>query len=265
MPVGLVVIRNEASYRKEFFCDGLKAAGYTLTQNVAHAPKPDDVLIVWNRHGAHDLYARRFETAGAKVIVAENGWIGKDPSGHKLYAMCLGHHCGRGTWRVGEGDRWSRIGVELKPWRKDGKHILVLAARGIGERGLAQPRNWIDDVTKRLARVTKRPVRVRLHPGLKLKLNDAVMPPLAPDLANCWAAVTWASGAGIKSIVEGVPVFHDLPGWIGAAAARHGVDDIENPFLGDRIPMLQRMAWCMWSAEEIATGEPIKRLLKEWR
>lgn len=262
MPTALVIIRNEPSYRKEFFCDGLKVLGYDLTQNAAHVPRPDDVLIVWNRHGSHDAYARRFEAAGAKVIVAENAWIGKDPSGHKLYAMCLGHHSGRGEWRVGGDDRWARLGIGLKPWRQGGEHILVLAARGIGERGLAQPKGWENDVAGRLRSITKRPVRIRLHPGIKLKLNDAVLPSLGPDLANCWAAVTWASGAGIKAIVEGIPVFHELQGWIGEGAARFGIKDIERPFLGDRLPMLRRMAWATWSADEIATGEPIKWLLR---
>lgn len=255
------MIRNEASYRKEFFVEGLKRCGFAISENIAHVPSPDDVLIVWNRHGAHNGHAQRFERAGAKVIVAENAWIGKDASGHKLYAMCLNHHNGAGTWRVGESDRWSTFGIALKPWRADGEHILVLPARGIGEPGIAQSRTWIDDVTRRMATKTKRPVRVRVHPGIKLRLNDAVLPPLEPDLANCWAVVTWASGAAIKALVAGIPVFYEMPKWIGTDAARQGIEDIEHPFLGDRLPMLQRMAWAMWGSDEIATGKPIKWLL----
>lgn len=259
MPTALCVIRNEASYRKEFFIEGLKRNGYKIATDINHAPKPDDVLVAWNRHSSHDVHARRFEAAGATVIVAENGFVGKDAGGHKLYAMCLGHHLGRGTWRVGEADRWTPLGIELKPWRTTGTHILVLAARGIGERGVAQPRSWPTDIAARLAKVTKRPIKVRLHPGIQLRLNDAVMPPL--DLEDCWACVTWGSGAGIKSTIAGVPVFHELDGWIGAGAARFGIEDLEAPFMGDRLPMLRRMAWAQWSAAEIATGEPIKWLL----
>ncbi len=264
MPSALVVIRNEASYRKAFFCEGLERAGYSLTGDIHHQPAPDDVLIVWNRHGQHDGHARRFEAAGARVIVAENGFVGHDRDGHKLYAMCLNHHLGAGTWRVGEADRWAPLGIELKPWRTAGDHILVLAARGIGERGIAQPREWPLSIEARLRKVTKRPIRVRLHPGIQLKLNDAVLPPLDPDLAGAWACVTWGSGAGIKSIIAGVPVFHELPGWIGAPAARFlpGLNDLETPFTEDRLPMLRRLAWAQWSSDEIATGEPIKWLLQ---
>jgi hypothetical protein len=69
--------------------------------------------------------------------------------------------------------------------------------------------------------------------------------------------VTWGSGAGIKSIVAGIPVFHEMPNWIGAPAAKLGLDDIEQPFLGDRQPMLNRLAWAQWDLDEIASGEAI--------
>lgn len=261
MPTALCVIRNEPSYRKPFFVEGLKRLGYSISDDIGHRPKLDDVLVVWNRHGSHNAHALRFEQAGAKVIVAENGWMGKDPAGHKLYALCLGHHNGLGTWPVGPEDRWARLGIELKPWRTSGTHILVFDQRGIGERGIASPPGWVDDVQRRLARATKRPVRLRVHPGRKLKLNDAVMPPLEPDLIDCHAVVTWSSGAAIKAIAAGIPAFHELPGWIGAGAARLGIDDLESPFLGDRLPMFQRLAHAQWTADEIATGEPFKCLL----
>lgn len=73
--------------------------------------------------------------------------------------------------------------------------------------------------------------------------------------------VTWASGAAIKAIIEGIPVFYEFNDWIGAPAARYGIDDTENPFLGDRNPMLHRLSWAQWTAEEIASGEPFKCLL----
>lgn len=257
------MIRNEPSYRKEFFVDGLKRCGFQISHDINHRPKPDDVLIIWNRHGQHNSHAKRFERAGAKVIVVENAWIGKDWRGHKLYAMCLGHHNGAGEWRIGQEDRWATFGIEIKPWRTTGDHILVLAVRGIGEPGIAAPHGWEYEAARRLKSVTKRPIRIRDHPGRKLKLNDANLPPLDPDLANCWACVTWGSGAAIKSIVAGVPVFHEMPNWVGASAAKFGINDIEKPFLGDRLTMLRRMAWAIWSSEEIATGLPIEWLLND--
>ncbi len=62
---------------------GFKAAGYALVQDIS-APRPDDVLVTWNRKPINSSRIEFFEAAGAKVIVAENGYIGRDDQGVKL-------------------------------------------------------------------------------------------------------------------------------------------------------------------------------------
>lgn len=254
MPTAACVIRSGPSYRQEQFVRGLKACGFRVELKAAVRPDSGDIIVVWNRYGQFERYAKRYEDRGCPVIVAENGWIGQTPDGHKLYALCRDHHNGAGRWKEGTEDRWSPLGIELKPWRSDGTHILVLPQRGIGPPGVAMPGGWLDDVVRRLRKATRRPVRIRKHPGLEKT-------PLEPDLEDCWACVTWASGAAIKAMAAGIPVFHELERWIGAPAARFGMADLENPFLGDRLPMFRRLAWAQWSIEEIATGEPFRRLL----
>jgi hypothetical protein len=80
-------------------------------------------------------------------------------------------------------------------------------------------------------------------------------------LADCFAAVTWGSGAAIKAIIAGVPVFHEFSRWIGAPAAKFGAANLEQPFVGDRLPMLRRLAYAQWSVAEIERGEPFALLL----
>lgn len=240
--------------RIDAFRSGFDRLGYFVTDKPRG--KPGDVLAIWNRRPVDEDYARRYETAGCPVIVTENGWIGSDESGHRFYALCRGHHNGAGTWSVGEEDRWSRLGITLKPWRVDGEHILILPQRGIGEAGVAMPKGWTEYTADMLRRITGRPIRIRKHPGKEQSSLD-------PDLDGCWAVVTWGSGAGIKSIVAGIPVFHDLERWIGGPAAKFGVSDIENPFVGDRLPMLRRLAWAQWSLQEISSGEPFARLIEK--
>lgn len=200
-------------------------------------------------------HATRFERCGAHVVVTENGWVGKAPGGGKLYALCRNHHNGRGQWREGEPGRWKQFGVELKAWRPRGDHIVVLPQRGIGEPGVAMPRDWVTDVMRRLLAVTKRPIRIRKHPGEK-KGDD-----LYEDLRGAHAVVTWGSGAAIKAIAAGIPAFYELNNWVGAPAARMGLGSIEEPFMGDREPMFDRLAWAQWSVPEIESGEPFKWLL----
>ena len=81
--------------------------------------------------------------------------------------------------------------------------------------------------------MTKRPVAFRRHPGQRGNPE--------PDFSNVWACVTWGSGAGIKALAAGIPVFNCFEHWIGKTAATPLIGaDLEKPFVGDRLPMFQR-------------------------
>ncbi len=250
--IATVLMDDQPGWRWDAFAAGLKVCGYKALKY--QQPSPTGVLVTWNRWHRNDRVAAEYEKFGFPVIVAENGYIGKDSQGRQLYALARTHHLGAGRWFVGEEDRWSGLDIEVKPWRSDGAHIVLLPQRGYGPPGIAMPKNWVADVSIRLSRITKRRVVVRDHPG-------AGRPSMNRDLQGCWAAVTWGSGAGVKAIVAGTPVFHELPNWIGAPAARYGIDQIEDPALCDRAPMLHRLSHAQWGTDEIATGESFRRLL----
>lgn len=222
-------------------------------------PRPGDVLVLWNRYDTWDLVAKRFERAGCAVVVAENGYLGREWRDGIWYAISLNRHNGAGSWRLGSESRWDSWDVELKPWRTQGDHVLVLPARGIGVPPVVQPGDWLDKALADLKRRTKRPIRVRRHPG-----TDKPCPVdhgLLAELEGAHCVVTWGSGAALKAIAAGVPVFHGFPQWIGAGAALPQSADLEQPFLGDRLPMFRRLAWAMWRLDEIERGEPFAALL----
>ncbi len=248
MKVANVLLHHSPYYRLHVFSAGLQAHGYRIIQDKNAMPDKDDVLLIWNRNPSHERIAKRYEAAGATIFVTENGYLGKTK------ALAKTHHAGAGEWYVGEEDRWSKLGLDVAPWREDGRHILVLPQRSIGEQGIAMPRNWETTIHDRLKCMTDRPIRIRKHPG-----KNATTP-LEDELRGAWAAVTWASGAGIKAICAGVPVFHDLKDWIGAPAATCTFE-IENPYLGDRQAMLHRLAWAQWGWSEIESGEAFEKLL----
>lgn len=248
------LIRDREPYAQSQFVEGLRACGYNVSHEIRRPPNPGDVLLIWNRGGIRDHYARQYEAIGAKVIVAENGWIGKTKDGGKFYSLCLGWHNGLGQWKVGPEDRWPLLNTGLHPWRSAGDHILVLPSRGIGAPAIGMPREWPVQIVKRLRKQTRRPIKIRPHPGDKnADLTD--------DLRNCHAVVTWGSGAAVKAIAAGIPAFYELEHWIGAGAAKRLGEDIEDPFLGDRMPTFERMAWASWDANEISTGKPFNWLL----
>lgn len=196
------------------------------------------------------------ERAGAAVIVAENGYIGQDGQSRQLYALALGHHNGAGRWPAGDVSRMTSQGLALRPWRADGEHILVLPQRGVGPNGVAMPKGWTERTVAALTAGTSRPVRVRQHPGATTPSTT-----LEQDLEGAWCVVTWGSGAAIKAVALGVPAFHAMPNWIGAPAALPLSADLEQPFLGDRAPMFERLSGAQATIDEIASGQAFRRLL----
>lgn len=249
--------RSDMHYRHGAFSTGMSNAGLEVRKD-SPVGAPGNVLLMWNRYGHYHDQAVKFEAAGGKVIVVENGYFGKDTDGNQLYAISIHGHNGSGSWNVGGPERWDGTGTELKPWRPDGNHVLVCGQRGIGSPTMASPPGWHDAVAARLQKLTKRPIKIRLHPG-----QNAPKTLLSDDLAGAWACVIWSSASGIQSLAAGIPVFFDAPHWICEGAAKRGVTAIESPLMDDsaRLAAFQRMAWAQWSLAEIESGEPFKRLL----
>lgn len=246
----LCAIRPDLVYRRDAFCRGLAANGYAVLPAIKD-PRPDDVYVCWNRYGSWDQDAKRFEAAGARVLVAENGYLDRKWRGTEWFALAEGHHAGRGKWYDGGPSRWDSWGVELKPWR-EGRETLILAQRGIGEIGIASPMGWAGKTRERIGG------RIRPHPG-----KDAAVVPLQDDLANAACVVTWASSAALKALIEGVPVWYDMVGWIGAQACRHLSQwgGVPNTFEADRLAMFRRLAWSNWSIEEVQSGQAFRSVL----
>jgi len=246
------LIRSAPHYRADAFASGLRAIGAELVTDYREA----SVLVLWNRYSDFARQADQVERRGGTVLVAENGYLGNEFVGDRWYAISRTHHNGAGWWPDGGPERWDSLGVELAPWR-DGREVVVLPQRGIGPVGVAMPGQWARDAMQRIPRMTKRPARVRPHPGV----NDCI--PLAEDLADAWAAVTWGSGAAIKALALGVPVFHDFPDWIGAPAARPLRDMAAGPLRDDeaRLGMFRRLIWAQWRLSEIESGEAFACLL----
>lgn len=262
MPTATILFQPRPHYRLDSFARGVERHGFKVQTLARGEPGPGDLLIVWNRmHGRSNKLAEKWLAAGASVLVAENGYIGSDGNGEKLFALAWDHHQGAGRWRIGDADRWKQQSIPIMPWRTPGRQIVLLPQRGLGEPGIAMPREWDISAFKRLRQVTDRPIHIRKHPG-------AIKYEPYEDFADALCAVTWASGAAIKAICYGVPVLYELSNWIGAPGATH-IDcalthGVENCLLTDdaaRENMLHRLSWAQWSVSEIESGEAFAWLM----
>lgn len=257
MKIALCQIREQPHYRRDAFINGLKRAGYNLVPT-GRPHSPLDLLIIWNRYGGAGIMADTWERYGGTVLVCENGYIGKDKDNLQLYAISAKGHNGSGWWVHTGEDRFSKLGIELKPFKENtaNGHILICGQRGIGTRMMASPSFWHDNVARELKKRTSRPIKIRPHPG-----NQPAKTPLEQDWDGAHALVIWSSSAGVKAIVNGYPVFYAAPYWICSLAAMRVGDDLEKPNCDVRLRELAlfRMAEAQWTVDEIGSGEVFVR------
>jgi hypothetical protein len=236
-------IRKEPAYRRAAFEQGLKRVGFVLDDKLARPSGPEDWLVLWNRQNDGERDADLWEQHGGTVIVAENGYLQKVDKTY--YAIAVHGHNGSGWHPVGDEDRFGLLGFELKPWRSDNHpgYELVIAQRGIGSHVMRSPPQWAEMKARKLRGHN---VIVRPHPG-----NFAPKVPLVDVLRGAAACHIWSSAAGVMALVEGVPVYHSAPHWIGDGAG---------PFTREIV--LNRVAHAQWHHEEIAQGTPFARVIE---
>lgn len=168
-------------------------------------------------------------------------------------------------------NRWtkvsSKLGIQMKPWRTSGNHILVCLQRngGWSMRGYNSVQ-WANDTIATLRQLTDRPIIVRGHPGDKKtryfpQHKDVFLtsnPSILQDLQGAWATVLYNSSPSVVSAIEGVPVFLTDPE--PEHSQSHEVSNtkikrINDPKLFDRDVWVQKLAMCHWNFEELASGE----------
>lgn len=136
------------------------------------------------------------------------------------------------------GDRWDRLGIKTAPWRKGGRHIVVIPPSQWYVQ-LLKADKWLAATRNKLEQHTDRPIVVKQAKG---GLEEA--------LQGAWAMVTFGSVAGIEAAILGVPVFSGpicptLPISAGTLEA------IESPTLHERRPWLCSLAYANWRISEI--------------
>ena len=244
--------------------EGLGRSGYRVVKGTGPPKDERDVLVTWTVHRGHkENMARAFEGQGGRVIVCEaahlKGWV----RGDKLFTVVLHDHNGAGPWTVGGPERWASFGVELKPWRESGEHIIVREQRQIGSLEMASPPNWHDKIMADLSKITKRPIKLRVHPKSRKYPDQARrQASLQEMLANSHALVTWAASDGTQALIQGVPVFALAPHFFVQSACNRNLADINIPLRTTRQPAFERLAWAQWSLKEIRSGETFDWLLK---
>lgn len=147
--------------------------------------------------------------------------------------------------------RWAALGVKIRPWRKQGRHVILVAQSDTYMRVVAGYAGcWWRDALALLKRHTDRPIAMRGWRANKMALAAT----LKDALRDCWALVTWSSAAANEALLAGVPVF--TAG--SCAATPMGLSDltrIESPNYPDgRDAWAAGLAGRQWTLDEFRNG-----------
>jgi hypothetical protein len=139
-------------------------------------------------------------------------------------------------------DRWESLDVDLRPWNRTGRHIVVCPISGYLATHLGiDPRKWTEAVVKELSRYTDRPIIVKHKDGTPLPLKDA------------WCLVAYTSNAAVDAIISGIPVIvlGDHPAKDLSWDWKH----IESPYWPEREWWCHRLAHTQFTLDEISRGQ----------
>lgn len=162
-------------------------------------------------------------------------------------------------------DRFNQMKIDIAPWTKDGRHILLCPpSNSFGI--FFDQKEWIEETTAELRKYTDREIRVRYKPsdvlidmsngymdnGGMIKRN-IVQKSIDEDLSDCWAVAAFQSNVTILATQKGIPTF--VPN-LNAASVLGNVElkNIESPVYNDQQAFFNHLAYCQFTLDEINNG-----------
>lgn len=173
-------------------------------------------------------------------------------------------------------DRWNKVkeelDVELKPYRENGEYILVtLQVPGDASLRGCIIEDWCWEVCHAIRRYSQRPILIRTSQVPKpfnfellnklinrlpnIAFQEGTKENLIPTLEQCWATVTYSSGMGIDSYINGIPSFTMDPGNFAYCLGNTNLKYIESPDLPDREQWLSNLCYAQWCEYEMQEGK----------
>jgi hypothetical protein len=183
------------------------------------------------------------------------------------------------------GDRLSQLGIDWNGWHhnKEGHIVLMLQLPGDASLRGINIYEWTEYCVKHIRSFSDRKIVIRTHPAHNIKETDefyrfiienliltknnnieislAKEKSLEDDLEEAYCTVTYSSGSGIDSILQGIPTLAMDPGNFAWNVSSRYPSEIENLKLANAAEITQwlsNLAYCQWTVEEMEDG-------KSWR
>jgi len=179
--------------------------------------------------------------------------------------------------------RWEliqkRLGIKLKPWKKNGTDILICCQRDGGwSMGGEQLMPWLVRTVQQIRKFSDRRIVVRFHPGDKNQLNHKRMiaryrlpnvivthsENILQDFNTAHCVINFNSSPTVAAAIEGIPsIVLDPARSQAAEVAHHSLSEIEKLKSFDRELWVQKMAQMHWTLDELKDGTAWRHL-RQW-
>jgi hypothetical protein len=152
-------------------------------------------------------------------------------------------------------ERFLRHGLTIRPWRTNGKKILITTQTDWWyERHGTTREKWLSEIKLMVDCYSDLPYQIRAKPGK----NPAVS--IHDDLQDAWALITHCSNTAIDALLYGVPVFVTWP-CAALAMGSMNLQLLRNPLTPrGRHQWAYNLAANQWTLEEIRKGDCWKTL-----
>lgn len=253
---------------------GIEACGDEVIcrSSLSYHGQPDcDVAVFYGLASGLRRIFQDYRTQ-KKVIFADLGYWGRRKrsrwDGYHKMVLNNRHPTDYFQSRPHSPERFNEFGIDIKPWRDEGRHILVvgMSAKAAGAEGLLAE-SWERETIARLRTLSKRPIvyrpkpnwlGARRIPGASFEKEQS----LDEAFRDCHVVVAHHSNVAVDALMAGVPCI--CPGGVASRLSSHRLEDVESPLMPDgRYQWACDLAWTQFSVEEIESGVAWRALKSE--
>jgi hypothetical protein len=223
---------------------------------IAYAEDEPDMLqevpVVWGVLRDSDRILAQAKAQSLYFFYIDHAYFNR---GHRKTYRITRNRYEAGPVRKCPPDRFRELDLNIEPWRKSGREIIVCPPTEYFMHAHGCP-DWLETTLERLRMLTDRPIIVREKPA-----PGEGVTPLPKALETAHALVTHSSNVAIEAACLGTPVFV-APESAAAPIGRTDLADIEIPAYPDRQEWLAHLAYNQFSFEEIGDGRAWHMLLE---
>jgi len=199
---------------------------------------------------------------GRDFYFMDTGYMGNhrsalNPLGWKFYHRIVKNDLQHGKIIPRPDDRFSRLGIRLKPWKKGGRKILIAKPdekpMKFYDQGLDQ---WMEETINTIKKYTDRPivVRERVKSRTDRIITNTLQEALDDDV-HC--LVTFNSNSATESVIHGIPAFTLAPCHAASPVTSQDLSQIETPYYPDSDKVHQwacHLAYGQFHVRELQDG-----------